>query len=612
MKKVLLSLLLAVSMLIPFAMPAYAATTVQMSKESATISIGEKVQLSTKVNGKVTKATWSSSNTSVATVSSTGLIKGISAGSSVITAKVGGKKVECLVSVLKKSTSSTKRYNVLVLDISGSMKGSPDAAQKAAAKRFCSKVLSTSGDNYVAIVSLNSSSKIVCGFTSNYNTLANYINKLSCTGNTNLNQALSKAGALLSGVSASGAMKNIVLCSDGLPTTGTKKTSGRYKSSDHKYYAYANAAYNTDAGLKKKGYFIYALGFFHSSSGKDLTFGKRLMKDLASKDKYYIIKKTTDLDDVFNDIADKITKVTMNKTSATIYVGDTLQLSAMENGVTKTASWKSSSTAVATVSAGKVKGVKAGTATITATINGKSATCKVTVKEKVTLKLNKSSMTLYVKEKGQLKATKTGTTAAVTFKSANKSIATVTSKGVVTGVKVGTTTITATVAGKSVTCKVTVKKASHPLYSMYFKSNPTTWKNKKTGKTFTVDEVGLRLVLNDGAVITKCGAYAVKSGDYWRVCMAFKGSDITSAKMSAYLSYKGKIVDDAMTAPTTLNKFTLSKNSSGIWVWSNYSTIRFNCFDTNGKNIANNNVGKQSENTKIFTSLSDMKTWLAK
>ncbi len=43
--------------------------------------------------------------------------------------------------------------------------------------------------------------------------------------------------------------------------------------------------------------------------------------------------------------------------------------------------WKSSNTSIATVSSGKVTGVKAGTATITVTTeNGKTATCQVTVK----------------------------------------------------------------------------------------------------------------------------------------------------------------------------------------------------------------------------------------
>ena len=52
------------------------------------------------------------------------------------------------------------------------------------------------------------------------------------------------------------------------------------------------------------------------------------------------------------------------------------------NATNKTITWKSNTTTVATVSDGKVTGIKEGTATITATsANGKTATCNVTIAE---------------------------------------------------------------------------------------------------------------------------------------------------------------------------------------------------------------------------------------
>lgn len=75
------------------------------------------------------------------------------------------------------------------------------------------------------------------------------------------------------------------------------------------------------------------------------------------------------------------TKIKINKTKATIYVGKTVQLKM--KGTKKKVTWKSSNKKVATVtSKGKVKGVKKGTATITAKVNKKKYTCKVTVKAK--------------------------------------------------------------------------------------------------------------------------------------------------------------------------------------------------------------------------------------
>ena len=79
-----------------------------------------------------------------------------------------------------------------------------------------------------------------------------------------------------------------------------------------------------------------------------------------------------------------ITSVKLSKTSATINVGSNLGLSVTYSPAnttdSKTITWTSSNTAVATVSKGTITGKKAGTATITAKMGSKTATCKITVK----------------------------------------------------------------------------------------------------------------------------------------------------------------------------------------------------------------------------------------
>jgi uncharacterized protein YjdB len=79
-----------------------------------------------------------------------------------------------------------------------------------------------------------------------------------------------------------------------------------------------------------------------------------------------------------------VTGVTLNKTTLELTAGgDTATLTATitpDTATDKTVTWSSSDTSVATVDNGVVTPVAAGTATITATAGGETATCTVTVK----------------------------------------------------------------------------------------------------------------------------------------------------------------------------------------------------------------------------------------
>ncbi len=169
----------------------------------------------------------------------------------------------------------------------------------------------------------------------------------------------------------------------------------------------------------------------------------------------------------------KVNKITLNKTTASVTKGKTLQLTATVtpgNATNKEVKWDTSDKNVATVSDnGLVTAKSAGTATITCTAQDGSsvkATCKITVKNpvvKVTkVTLNKTTATLAPKETLTLKATVTPTNAtnkAVTWKSSNTKIATVSSSGKVTAKAAGTVTITCRAkdgSGKKATCKITV------------------------------------------------------------------------------------------------------------------------------------------------------------
>lgn len=80
-------------------------------------------------------------------------------------------------------------------------------------------------------------------------------------------------------------------------------------------------------------------------------------------------------------VAPIATEITLDKTTASIEVGQTITLKAtvLPEGTLDTVTWATDKADVATVKDGVVTAVAPGTATITATVNGKTATCKVTV-----------------------------------------------------------------------------------------------------------------------------------------------------------------------------------------------------------------------------------------
>ena len=226
--------------------------------------------------------------------------------------------------------------------------------------------------------------------------------------------------------------------------------------------------------------------------------------------------------------------VKLDKSNATIEKGTTLTLkptvypSSLED---KSVTWTSSAKSIATVSSsGKVKGIKAGTATITCTsvATGLKATCKVTVING-TVTLNKTEAFIEKGKTTTLKATLTPTTLedmSVTWTSSDKTVATVSSSGKVKGVGYGTATITCTsvATGVSATCQVTIGKVvlNTPeftlrktrtltlvatLYPTTLTDKSVTWKSSDT-KVATVSSSGKVKGVGAGTATITCTSNA--------------------------------------------------------------------------------------------------------
>jgi len=181
------------------------------------------------------------------------------------------------------------------------------------------------------------------------------------------------------------------------------------------------------------------------------------------------------------------TKVTLNKTTATLTVGDTLTLKAKlpSKSASYKLTWKSSNSRVVKVDKnGTLTAVKAGKATITVkTFNGKTATCKVTVKKAVSVWADTTSVSLDAGEQCTVVVTCLGV-GDLTWSVADSSVATCRwGEGwngddtdlYIIGVDEGSTVVTVTDNETGDTAKIKVKVTGHKvvireLYNIYLEN----------------------------------------------------------------------------------------------------------------------------------------------
>ncbi len=145
--------------------------------------------------------------------------------------------------------------------------------------------------------------------------------------------------------------------------------------------------------------------------------------------------------------------------------------------------WSSSNESVATVNNGLVKALSEGKAVITATAQGKTATCNITV-TKATSGLTVEYATVTV-TKGKTFYNSAYSSESISWKSSDESIATV-ANGFITGIKEGTTVISAYSSKGEKTCLVTVS-AAEPVRFTYAYPN-TVAKNEAVNLVAITDK----------------------------------------------------------------------------------------------------------------------------
>ncbi|MBO5001344.1 MAG: Ig-like domain-containing protein, partial [Prevotella sp.] len=227
--------------------------------------------------------------------------------------------------------------------------------------------------------------------------------------------------------------------------------------------------------------------------------------------------------------------------------------------VTSSATWSSSSSSVAGVSGGTITGNGVGSATITATYNGKSATCSVKVTGSPALSLGWTSADL---EKGDVRTNaaiynpnngtaSTNVTSSAVWTTSNSGVATV-GGGQITAQGKGTCTITATYNGVSASCTVNVTDNDTPSTNTYVSNMSVQSVNVSGTSNY---KLTLSLRFSDGTV--------VEDAPYtWSVTYAQNTSIATGTSGDAPIVYTGGGSTYVMAVTLTTKEYYYDANGN--------------------------------------------------
>ena len=421
--------------------PYVAVTSVNLQVTNAEVYVGDEINVSDDMsilpeNATDKSVTWTSSNTSIATVDQNGKVKCVGVGTATITAKsVDGAEGVCTVKVrgipVISVTLDQANYTV---EEGGSFKLNATILPEDATKKTLTW---TTSNEKVAKVDQNGKVTAVAAGTATIKAKSSNSKVGKCVVTVAKKNIAVESVKLNKTSVAIGKGETITLTAAVAPSNATNKTV-TWTSSDTKVA--------TVSGGKVTGVGTGTVIITAKSGGKTAN--------------------------CTVSVRNAPTKITLTKGILTIGVGEKYQVGSGVNdgAAAATRTYRTSNSAVVKMTrtdwVGEFVGVKPGVAYVTVrTYNGKESSCKVTVKEApASVKLNKGVMTLKVGQTGSLSAiVPDGSGCATrTFRTSNSSVVKMTKTnwtGEFKAMKVGTAYVTVrTYNGKEASCKVTVVK----------------------------------------------------------------------------------------------------------------------------------------------------------
>ena len=519
MKKLFILLLTVLSVLLVFsckkAKEEIPVSSVSISQPAAEMIEGETVQLQATVlpaDATDKKVIWASSKQSVATITDKGLVTAIAEGTSTVTATAGGKTATCQITVSKRVvevTSVTLNKETLELVEGGEetltatvlpenatdktvewSSSSPDIASvdggkvsaikegdavitaKAGTKSATCKVVVTKSFIAVESIELDTTTlELAEGETS---ILVATVRPHNATDKTVT--WVSSDDSVVT-VDNDGKVKAIKEGKAAIVAKAGEKTAKCEVTVNKKVIAVESITLNKNSASLKVGETVTLTATVKPDDATNKTVTWSTSDDsVAEVNDGVVTAKKVGSASITAKAGDKeatcaitveatpVTSVTLDKTTATLKVGETVTLTATvkpDDATDKTVTWSTSDASVAEVNDGVVTAKKVGSASITAKAGDKEATCAITVEATpvTSITLDKTSASLKVGETVTLTATvkpDDATDKTVTWSTSDASVAEV-NEGVVTARKAGSASITAKAGSLEAVCIVSVE-----------------------------------------------------------------------------------------------------------------------------------------------------------
>ena len=181
----------------------------------------------------------------------------------------------------------------LILDVSGSMDGTPIRQARMAAENFVTTMHKDAPKVCISLIKFSSDASLLDEKSTDSTQLISDIRGLGSGGSTNIYEALEMAQGLLAGDEH----PVIMIMGDGLPNEG-KNYSGDYTT----------PVTEKAEEIRNKETNIYSFGFFHSLQGAELTNGQSMMRSIGSPGYTYNVTDANsgDINAVFQNIAYQI------------------------------------------------------------------------------------------------------------------------------------------------------------------------------------------------------------------------------------------------------------------------------------------------------------------